>query len=224
MAREEPVRNGAIHIPEFAREKMIGARHDDERGRSANFFRQRVQQGLQGHWRAELIVFSLDKKARLAAGGQEGEIGIGNGRAQTDEFGDARIGASGAQSHAATKTEAGDEQRESGKLGGQEIESRAEVALLPAAVIVRALAQARAAEIEAQSWNPEKVKRAGDLEDDFVVHGAAEERVRMADDGGNRRIRVNRRPEQGFQAARGAGNKESAAGVHVSHGRRDESS
>ena len=50
----------------------------------------------------------------------------------------------------------------------------------PLSLVVRSLAQSRAAEVEAQHGKAERVQGLHGVEDDFVVHGSAVERVRMA--------------------------------------------
>src|SRR5207253_3595175 len=68
---------------------------------------------------------------------------------------------------------------------------------------MRALAAPRAAKVEAQHREPGFLKGATDAEDDFVVHRAAKERVRMTDNGGaaHRRLDI---AKDGFDAPRRA--------------------
>ena len=77
------------------------------------------------------------------------------------------------------------------------------------AAVVLAFAQPGAAEVEAQHGKAEAVERFHGVEDDLVVHGAAEERMRMTDErgvGGAGRAGV----EHGLEAAGGAGQEQRA--------------
>ena len=65
----------------------------------------------------------------------------------------------------------------------QPVERGAHIVHLAMAVVVRALAQAGAAKIEAQHRQPIAVEGLHGVIDHFVVHGSAEERVRMAHQG-----------------------------------------
>src|SRR5208282_5474521 len=77
------------------------------------------------------------------------------------------------------------------------------------AVCVFALAQAGAAEVEAQHGESEVVERLHGVEDDFIVQRSTVERMRMTDDGSMRRVGRSG-VEQGFQASGGAGEEERA--------------
>ena len=78
-----------------------------------------------------------------------------------------------------------------------------------AAVIVLAGAQSGAAEIEAEHGESEAVQGLHGVEHDFVVHGAAEHGMRMADQGGVGGV-GGAGVEQGFEASGGAVEEEGA--------------
>ncbi len=87
-----------------------------------------------------------------------------------------------------------------------------DVLALAAALVVSALASANTPKVEAQDRQAQPVKRLVHVIDNFVVHRAAVERVRMTYHGGKLRLRRfrRRRPENRFQTARRAGNKQRA--------------
>ena len=68
------------------------------------------------------------------------------------------------------------------KLVVQPVERGANVFDFPVAVIVLALAQARAAKVEAQHRKTKTVQRFHGVEHNFVVQRSAKQRMRMADD------------------------------------------
>src|SRR5437588_828246 len=71
------------------------------------------------------------------------------------------------------------------------------------AMLVNAFAEIDASEIEAQHHAARAPESAGDTIYDLVVHGPAEERMRMADETGFDRFPVFRFFEQSFQATGG---------------------
>ncbi len=108
-----------------------------------------------------------------------------------------------AQTYPGSKTESCEQHRNSGKLPSKKIERGENVLLLALAAIVNAGAESCAAKIKSQNRNPPGVQRFCRLVNDFVVHRAAKQRMRMADDGGERRARRGRRrPENRFEASR----------------------
>ena len=96
-------------------------------------------------------------------------------------------------------------------LGVQPVERGAHVVDFSVAVIVLALAQSRAAKVEAQHGETKTVQRFHGVEDDFVVQRSAEQRVRMTDDRGVSRI-FCAGIQQCFQPACGAVEKQRADG------------
>jgi hypothetical protein len=88
------------------------------------------------------------------------------------------------------------------------VERGAHVILFANAAIVDAFALSRPAKVEAQYWDAALVQRFGRLIHDFIVHGAAEKRVRVADYGCERRIGDGHGPEQSLEASGGTGEEE----------------
>jgi len=90
------------------------------------------------------------------------------------------------------------------------IDGRLDVSAFAEATVVLPGAEARAAKIEAKYGNAESVERFCGVVDDFVVQGAAEKRMGMAKHGGERRrTRASGSPQNGFQIADRAWQKES---------------
>ncbi len=116
--------------------------------------------------------------------------------------------ASHAQSDDRAKTKSGNKQRNTGNSAMRNCRRGTNVILLADTAIVNSSAETRATKIETQYRERQSVDGFGGLENDFVVHGAAEKRVRMTDQGGEwRQLRRARSPQDGFQAADRAGEK-----------------
>jgi hypothetical protein len=132
-----------------------------------------------------------------------------------------RVFAADAQPNPRAKTESRQQERQRAELFGEKIERGSHVILLANSAAVFARAQARAAKIEAQHRQAKGVERLRCLVNHFVVHGPAEQRMRMANDGSEWRSarRCGGRPENRFQAAGRAFQKEIAGMVRSSHGR-----
>ena len=94
--------------------------------------------------------------------------------------------ASHAKAHDRAKTKSRDQQRHAGKFGDEKLQCGADVIAFADAAIVNSLTESSAAKIETQDRNAERVDGFGDLKNHFVVHGAAEKRMRMADQRGER--------------------------------------
>jgi hypothetical protein len=77
-------------------------------------------------------------------------------------------------------------ERDARVLCGQPVDRRLDVVALAAPLVERALAAAHAPEVEPEGGEAELVERAGDAEDQLVVHRPAVQRVCVADD---RRVR-----------------------------------
>ena len=105
---------------------------------------------------------------------------------QTDHFLHARIGAPYLQSHPGTETKAGKQQRYARILQGQKIERRRDVVALPAPFIVFALARAHPSKIETQNGYSKAMQCFRSLVNNFIVHRAAKQRMRMAHHGRER--------------------------------------
>src|SRR5438132_13485 len=107
-----------------------------------------------------------------------------------------------AQTYPCSKTESRQQDGNSRKFPGKKIERGANVVLLTLAAIVNAGAEPCAAKIESQNRKPPGIQGFRGLVNHFVVHRAAKQRMRMADNGGERRARGRgRRPENCFEAS-----------------------
>ena len=114
--------------------------------------------------------------------------------------------ATGAQANPRTKTETRKQERRAGIFRGKKIERRRDVLLLAASLVVRALAQPRAPEVESQNGQAEAMERFRRLVDHFVVQRPAKQRMRMAHHGSKRGLRAIFTPRDGpkerFEPAR----------------------
>lgn len=70
----------------------------------------------------------------------------------------------------------------------QPVERRANVFLLAVSAIMLSFTHARATKVEAQHREAKAAERFHGVVNDLVVHGAAEQRMRMADQRGMRRV------------------------------------
>ena len=161
---------------------------------------------VEGCGGAELVVVAGDEEFRLGALGEEvpGVAAAGglDGCAEGDEAGDSRIAAGGAKADVGAEGEAGEEDG-SAVLAGEPVERGTDVVYLADAVGVGAFGEAGAAEVEAQDGDAEAGEGLHRVVDDLVVHGAAEERVGMGDEGGVGAV-AGSGVEEGFEASGGA--------------------
>src|SRR6185437_1458038 len=109
--------------------------------------------------RAELVVVAGDEElGDPTAGGQEVvavvAAGGANRKAEADEALDAGVSAAGAQADVGAEGESGEEDRQI-EACSEPVKCRADVVDLAAAIVVRALAETGAAEVEAQSGQTE---------------------------------------------------------------------
>ena len=206
MAFVQPCVDGAADIFELAGEKVFGAVNDYE----AFGFRKRREERLDIRARAELIIAALDDEFWFRAIAQESKVRVIHGNSQTDQVRDALVHATHAQSHQRAKAEPREQNRPLRKFRRKIIECGAHVVLFADAAIVRSFALARAAEIETQDRDAAKMQRFCRLIDDFVVHRAAEARVRVTHHGDQRWIRSGDGPQQCLQPSGGAGEKKIA--------------
>ena len=135
--------------------------------------------------------------------------------ADADELLDARVARADGEADARAEREAGHPQRHAGVALGQELEGRESVVLLAGVAVVTAGRRADATEVEAQHGDAGVVEGLGGAVDDVVVHRAAAERVRVADDGGGDgrgglledrlELSVRRRGSRGGRRARASG-------------------
>src|SRR5208282_5950295 len=116
------------------------------------------------------------------------------GETEANQFGDASVFAPNAQTHPRAEAEAAEQNWPVGKFARQIVESGANVILFAAAVVVCAFAESRAAKIQAQHRNAPAMNCFRRLKDPLVVHRAAKQGMRVADDRRETRICVRNRP------------------------------
>ncbi len=178
----EPGGESLLHLLQFAGEEMIRSWDHDQIGR----WRRAGHHGFHPSLGPVLISVAADKELGLGAAGEKAVVILASpgfhGKPERHNALDPLITAAGAQTNAGAEGEAGEEHRQV-VLPFQPVERGAHIAHLAAAVVVRALAQAGAAKIEAQHRQPISLEGLHGVIDDLVVHGSAEERVRMANHG-----------------------------------------
>ena len=86
------------------------------------------------------------------------------------------------------------------ELAIQPVQSGLHIIGFAASVVMFSLAQSHPAEVEAEYRKTKAVQRFHRMEHDLVVHGAAEHRMRMANQGGMGRV-LRAGIEQGFEPA-----------------------
>src|SRR2546422_1157547 len=205
----EPVRDGGIEFVELARKEVIDSFHDNQ----IIVPRKGCNKSLDVLPRAELVVAAVDKKFRFAALAQKRKIRAVDGNSQADQVRDTRVLAADMHANPGTKTESRQQHRHAREFNLQKVERGAHVTPLTGSAVVFARTQPRAAEIESQHGKAEGSERLRRLVNHFVVHRAAEERMRVADDGSKWRPLVRRRgrrPENRFEASRGTLEKKTA--------------
>jgi len=146
---------------------------------------ERGDQGLELRFRGELVAGAAYEEFWFGAGLQEivivgAVVDGGDGRAQGDEGLDAWVGAGGAEADGGSKGEAGEDQREM-EFVVEEVEGGADVVEFASAVVVLAVAESGAAEVEAEHRKAERVQSFHGVEDDFVVQRASVEGMGMTD-------------------------------------------
>jgi len=194
----QPGVDGATQSVELAGKEMIDSFDDDE----MIFAGERGDERFDFFDGAVLVVASVHEQLGLLAVAQEREIRVVHGNAQADQVRDARVFAADAHTDPRTETESREQQRHTRKLGSKKIQHGTDIALLAVAAVVYAGAESRAAKIEAQHGDAESIERFRRLVNHFVVHRAAKKRMRMADNGGERRKRGSGRgPENRFEAS-----------------------
>ena len=185
-----------------------------------------VDEGFEFAGGSELIARPADEKFGLRGLAQEFEIVDAvvhticepdSGQAEGDERMNSVVIIGGAQSNNGSERKAGENYGER-EFAFEPIERGAHVFDLADAAGVLAFAQASAAEVKAEHGKSEAVERFHGVEDDFVVQRSTVERMRMADDGGMRRVGRSG-VEESFEASGGAGEEERAdTGVLQEHG------
>ena len=163
----------------------------------------------------ELVLVSLDEEPRGAASVQEGRVRHhGEREAQREEGAHAGLAAAHAQGHRGPEGEAAQDEGEPGEAARGLVQGGPHVLLLPAPVVVDALAAAHAPEVEAQGGQPRLLQRAGGPEHDLEVHHPAVAGVRVAHDGRRHRRRV-RIHEDALEPAGGPGDVERLVAAHA---------
>jgi len=162
---------------EMAFEEMVCAVDDDELPglRKTGYERLELRQG------AVLIEGALNEQFGLIAKQMSRRFIFGSRKARRDQGARTRIVASDSHSYTGAEGESGEPEFRRAKVGLNEGDCGAEVVFFSAAVIVGALAQAHSSEVEPQDGESCAMKCGRDPIDDFVVHGAAEEGMGMAD-------------------------------------------
>src|SRR5260370_3491392 len=138
---------------------------------------------------AVFVVSSVHKKFWLAALAQERKIRAVDGNTQADQVRDARVFAADPHANPGAKTESRKQQRHTGKLGSKKVQRSANIVPLAKTTVVNPGAQPCTAKIEPQYGDTEGIQRLRRLVNHFVVHRAAKERMRMADNRGELRAR-----------------------------------
>src|SRR5579862_3791665 len=146
--------------------------------------------------------------------GEAAAIQIADRQSEANEFPHSRIAAPGAQSNPGTKTEASDEKRRSRKFLREKIKHGQNVVRLARAFVVRPFTESNAAKVESDNGQPKPVNCFRGLVNNLVVHRPAEKRMRVADDGGQRRplafCLLRRGPQNRFKPTRWTGKHQSS--------------
>ena len=206
------------HFAQAAFEEMVGGFNDDE----LLGFWQASDERCQSCFRCELVAGSADEQLRLRACFEKGVvvgavIDRGDRGAETDDGLHTWIGTGGAKADGGSEGEPRKDHRQV-KFLSEPVEGGAYVIDFARAGVVLAVAPSGAAEIETQHREAELVERLHRVKDDFVVQGAAVERMGVAN---NRRVGRARRScvEEGFEPSGGAGKEQRAnGGGGVGHG------
>jgi len=180
-------------LAQAAFEEMIGTFDQHQFFR----FRDRLSQSFQLGARAEGIASSADEQLGCGAGLQEIEVvnsgffqACGDGRdrrSHADERTYPCIVVSRAQADRGAKRKSGKNQRQMESCV-KPVERGPYVFDFTLAVVVLALAQSRATEVEAQHGKSEVIQRLHGVKHNFIVQGSAKQRMRMADHRGVARI------------------------------------
>src|SRR5689334_10361728 len=193
----QPFRKRAAHLREFSCKKMV--RVFDEH--QSFWLRHSREKLFHASASSKLVAPALQKELWLRAIREIGEIRVINRNSEPDQLRHSRVLAADAQSHIRAEAESAEQNRLRWEFLRQMVERGAHVVRFAPAAVVDSLAQPRAAKIESQYGNSMLVQNLRHLEDDFVVHGAAEERMRMAHHGDSRRLCRRCRPEHRLQPA-----------------------
>ena len=209
-----PVRDRRIDLVELPDKKVIGIFDNDE----LVFSRQRRYQALHFVDRTINIIRTMHEELRLFALHQIRKVRVVHRRSETDQRSNSRVLAAGLKPNPAAETKSRNEERNAWEFRGEKIQRGPNIAAFTLAAIVFSLAHSGAAKIESQNGKSKSIKRFGGLIDDLVVHRAAEKRMRVANNRGQRCRTRAWTPQNGFQAPGGPRQKEIARFVRCSHG------
>jgi hypothetical protein len=197
VARGKPGGKSGGEAVELSSEEMIGATDENK----MICARQGAGQSFHGLSVAELVALTVKEELGLGAGLEVGKVGVADGGTQADEFRDSGVFATDTQADPATEAEPREEKREAGKFASKKVDRGANVILFTSSSVVFSFAQTGAAEIETENGKMEGVEGLRHLIDDFVVHGAAEKGMRVANECGEGWTHGPARgPEDGFEA------------------------
>lgn len=129
---------------------------------------------------AKFITGSLENQFRLAGIAEKIKADRANGNSQAHQSRNARVGGSHRKAHPRPKRESHKANRQSGEMHGQVVERGANILLFAVAASESAHALARATEIETQGGKAHEECSLGGTKYHLVVHRAAIQRVRMA--------------------------------------------
>ena len=182
-----------------------------------------------GHGRNQR--FQLGARTKLIAGAADKQLGLGAilhefkcvhawlfgvgcnrayGSSNSDDRTNTGVRASRPQSDRCAKRKSS-KQKWQMILGVKPVERSVDILNFAVALIVFPVAQASAAEVEAQHRKAKAVQRLHRMEDDFIVQCSAKQRMRMANDSSVRRVRCAC-VEQSFQASSRAVEKQGSDG------------
>ena len=130
---------------------------------------------------------------------QRTEIGMIRGQSEPEQLRHSRVVASNKQAHPGAETESSDQNRPLRKFRRQIIKRRPHIILFAPAFVVHSLTQSSTAKVEPQDGDAKLVQRLRRLENSFVVHGPAEQRMRVANYSDKRGISKRRGLQQRFE-------------------------
>jgi len=198
----------------MAREKMIGSLDEDQ----PLWLGQSPDERFETLARAKRIVAALKEQLWLRAPAEAGNIEAIDGKAEHDEARYAIVLASDAETHPGPKTEPRQHNRFFRVFRCKVVEGRPDVVPFAPSPVVLTLTETGASKVETQHGGAALMKRPGNLVNDLVVHCAAEQRMRVADDRHEVRIGYRSGPEKRFQTSRGSFEEEASV-KHGSHKR-----
>ena len=193
-----PAFDSFAQLAQPAFKKVVSSFNEDQLLR----FRDGRKQLLQLWTGTKLIARSADEKFWLWAARQESVvvatlIDRSDGRSQADQSLHTRVGTGSGQTDCGPKRKSGENEGTSVFLF-EPIQGNANIIHFSISVIMLALAQSGAAEIEAEHGESETVQSFHGMKHDLVVQSSAIKRMRMADESGVAGI-LGTDVEQGFE-------------------------